>query len=75
MVYVNVFLNAIKFMATYLLIKKIEFLIMCHSEFVKLVTTMETKDNKILKHVKTCWISILPPYAKIYKTSQHYSAA
>jgi hypothetical protein len=30
-----------------------------HLEFTKLIELMETKGVKILKNVKTCWISML----------------
>lgn len=32
-----------------------------HMDFTKLVDIMETKANKFLRNVKTCWISMLSP--------------
>jgi hypothetical protein len=36
-----------------------------HLEFQKLVVAMETKGNKILKNVKTLWMSMLDPLRRI----------
>jgi hypothetical protein len=36
-----------------------------HLEFQKFVTTMETKVNKIIKNVKTHWMSMLEPLKQI----------
>jgi len=36
-----------------------------HLEFQRLAQTLETKGNKILKNVKTRWMSMLNPLKKI----------
>jgi hypothetical protein len=36
-----------------------------HLEFLKLVEVMETKGLKILRNIKTCWISMLAPVVRV----------
>ena len=36
-----------------------------HLEFVKLADLMETKGLKLLKHVKTIWVSLIEPLRRI----------
>jgi len=36
-----------------------------HLEAIKLVEFLESKNNKILKNIKTCWISMLSPSKQV----------
>jgi hypothetical protein len=36
-----------------------------HLEAIKLVEFLESKSNKILKNIKTCWISMLSPSKQV----------